>query len=147
MSQTTPRILLVEDNKTNQLVAIAMLSTKGYVIDVAVDGHQAVEAVKARDYDVVLMDIQMPKMNGVDATRAIRALGGGKGSVPIIAVTANAMRGDRESYLAAGMDDYLSKPIDSATLFVTVDRWVSRKRSAVAAAGDAPQGQRRAAEG
>jgi CheY-like chemotaxis protein len=140
MPQSPPRILLVEDNKTNQLVAIAMLSTKGYVIDVAVDGHQAVEAVKGKDYDVVLMDIQMPRLNGVDATKSIRALGGDKGNVPIIAVTANAMRGDREAYLAAGMDDYLSKPIDSATLFNMVERWVNRRRNAAA------QAHRRAAE-
>jgi CheY-like chemotaxis protein len=132
MPQNAPRILLVEDNKTNQLVAIAMLSTKGYVIDVAVDGNQAVEAVTSKDYDVVLMDIQMPKLNGVDATKAIRALGGDKGSVPIIAVTANAMRGDREAYLAAGMDDYLSKPIDSGTLFAMVERWVGRRRGKAA---------------
>jgi CheY-like chemotaxis protein len=145
MPNSPARILLVEDNKTNQLVAIAMLSTKGYVIEVAIDGHQAVEAIKAKDYDVVLMDIQMPRLNGVDATKTIRSLGGDKGSVPIIAVTANAMRGDREAYLAAGMDDYLSKPIDSATLFSMVERWVSRRRNG--AATPAVHAQRRVAEG
>jgi CheY-like chemotaxis protein len=145
MPQTAPRILLVEDNKTNQLVAIAMLSTKGYVIDVAVDVHQAVEAVKTKDYDVVLMDIQMPKLNGVDATKTIRGLGGDKGSIPIIAVTANAMRGDREAYLAAGMDDYLAKPIDSGILFATVERWVNCRRNKNA--GRAAEPQRRTAEG
>ena len=96
MAETTTRILLVEDNKVNQLVAIAMLSTRGFSVDIAENGVEAIDAVLAADFDVVLMDIQMPKMNGVDATKEIRRIDGEKSSVPIRAGTANARRGDRE---------------------------------------------------
>ena len=118
------RVLLVEDNDVNQLVATAMLSSQGYEVDVAENGAKAVESVIAADYDVVLMDIQMPEMNGVEATKQIRALDGSKGEVPIIAVTAHAMQGDREAYIAAGMNDYVAKPIDPKTLFEAIWRWV-----------------------
>ena len=117
------KILLVEHNQVNQLVATEMLSTQGYLIDVAENGIEGVEAVINGDYDMVLMDIQMPAMNGVEATQAIRALDGDKSSVPIIAVTAHAMHGDRESYLAADMNDYVSKPIDPRLLLEAINRW------------------------
>ena len=110
------RILLAEDNRVNQTVAIAMLAKAGHHVDVAANGVEAVNAVRALPYDLVLMDVQMPEMDGVSATRAIRALGGGRAAVPIIALTANAMKGDREKYLAAGMSDYTSKPIDPSKL-------------------------------
>lgn len=117
------RILVVEDNKPNQLVAKAILEHKGYAVDIAEDGVEGVEAVANGDYDVVLMDIQMPRMDGVEATQKIRSLDSVKCEIPIIAVTANAMVGDRDSYLAAGMDDYVSKPIDSRSLVETIQRW------------------------
>ena len=100
-----------------------MLSTRGYEIEIAENGVQAVEAVAKSRFDVSLMDIQMPKMNGVDATKEIRQLASDRCSIPIIAVTANAMRGDRETYLAAGMDDYISKPINSKQLIEKIEYW------------------------
>lgn len=132
MSNSTDplKILLVEDNQVNQLVATAMLATQGYLIDVAENGVEGVKAVVNGEYDIVLMDIQMPEMNGVEATREIRALEGGKSSVPIIAVTAHAMHGDRETYLAAGMNDYVSKPIDPKLLLEAIARWAGRSGDA-----------------
>lgn len=133
------RILLVEDNKVNQLVAIAMLSTQGYEIDVAENGLDAIDAIKKACFDVVLMDIQMPKLNGVDATKEIRAMDGEAANVPIIAVTANAMRGDREMYLAAGMDDYISKPINSKQLIEKIEYWKQTGRAQTAEGADNSQ--------
>jgi CheY-like chemotaxis protein len=130
------KILLVEDNQVNQLVATAMLATQGYLIDVAENGLEGVKAVINGDYDIVLMDIQMPEMNGVEATHEIRALDGDKSSVPIIAVTAHAMHGDRETYLAAGMNDYVSKPIDPKLLLDAIKRWSGKPGAASATAAD-----------
>lgn len=110
------RVLVADDNEMNRLVVSHMLKSMGYGVAVAVDGEEAVALAKASSYAFVLMDIDMPKMNGVEATVAIRELGGPASEVPIIALTANAMSGDRERYLAAGMDDYLSKPITKAAL-------------------------------
>jgi two-component system, sensor histidine kinase and response regulator len=133
------RILLVEDNQVNQLVATAMLATQGYVIDVAENGVEGVKAVVNGEYDIVLMDIQMPEMNGVEATHEIRALEGDKSAVPIIAVTAHAMHGDRETYLAAGMNDYVSKPIDPKLLLDAIDRWAGRSGNVMGeTSGDTP---------
>jgi len=117
------KVLVAEDNRPNQLVAKAILENKGYIVEIVEDGVKAVEAVENGDYDIVLMDVQMPRMDGVEATQSIRALDSDKRSIPIIAVTANAMVGDRDSYLAAGMDDYVSKPIDSKVLVATIERW------------------------
>ena len=104
------RILLVEDNVVNQQVTLKMLERLGWEADVAANGERAVESVSAGRYELVLMDLQMPVMDGLEATRRIRALPGG-GGLRIVAMTANAMEGDRESCLAAGMDDYLAKPV------------------------------------
>ena len=104
------RILLAEDNPVNQKLAIRLLERMGYAADVAGNGIEAMAAVERGDYDVVLMDVQMPEMDGLEATRQIRA-GGLKRSIRIVAMTANAMAEDREACLAAGMDDYVSKPI------------------------------------
>jgi len=114
-------ILLVEDNKINRTFALALLTKAGHRIDVAENGLQAVDAVSRADYDVVLMDIQMPEMDGVQATRRIRQMAAPKGKVPIVALTAHALTGAREEYLAAGMDDYLSKPVNPAALLGKLD--------------------------
>jgi len=105
------RLLVVEDNAVNQQFAVAVLQRAGYDVTLANNGAEAVEAVKTADFDVVLMDLQMPILDGIGATRQIRALPGRKGLVPIIAVTADAMAGTRETCLSAGMDDYIPKPI------------------------------------
>jgi len=117
------RILLAEDNQVNQLLTVAILEKAGHRVDIAGNGIEAVEAVLNRPYDIVLMDIQMPEMDGIQATRRIRALPDGKGRIPIIAITANAMRGDRERLLQAGMNDYVAKPIDRTHLFEVIRRW------------------------
>lgn len=107
------RVLVVEDDPVNRKTLLFMLNKMGHQGTGAINGREAVEMVTEGDYDVVLMDVQMPEMNGLDATRSIRALADpGKRSLPIIAITAYAMSGDREEFLAAGMDDYISKPIE-----------------------------------
>jgi len=104
------RILLAEDNAVNQKLALRVLEQMGYRVDVASNGLEAIESVERQTYDVILMDVQMPEQDGLDATRNIRKLE--NVSQPhIIAMTANAMEGDREMCLAAGMNDYISKPI------------------------------------
>ena len=106
------RILLAEDNDINQLFITTMLEKVGHEVDVVENGELAVSAVKVGAYDLVLMDIHMPGMDGIEATQAIRRSNGDFADVPIIALTANSMKGDRERFLAAGMSDYVSKPID-----------------------------------
>ena len=115
-SQTRLRILVAEDNEVSRQVSLAMLLRAGHIVDTVSDGVETVEAVKAKSYDLVLMDVNMPRLDGVGATKQIRALDGDRARVPIIALTANAMTGDRERYLAAGMNDYISKPIDPDAL-------------------------------
>ncbi len=117
------RILVVEDNKVNQLLATTMLKKAGHRCDVASNGIEAIEAVRSRPFDLVLMDVQMPELDGFAATRRIRALAEETSKTPIIAMTANAMRGDRERCLQAGMNDYLSKPIDQAEMFRKISHW------------------------
>jgi PAS domain S-box-containing protein len=110
------RILLAEDNRINQKLAVAMLTQAGHRVEVASNGQEAVDAVRRSVFDVVLMDIQMPIMDGMAATAQIRALAAPLCRIPIIALTAHAMVGAREEYLAAGMDDYLAKPLSSGVL-------------------------------
>lgn len=110
------RVLLAEDNKLNQKLAMAVLSAAGYVVALAENGLEAVSAIEHEDYDVVLMDARMPEMDGVEATALIRAMESPKSDIPIIVLTANAMAGARTQYLAAGADDYLTKPIDTKAL-------------------------------
>ena len=117
------RVLLVEDNEVNQLLAAEVLRDAGHIVEVAGDGLRALEAVARADWDLILMDVQMPNLDGFEATRLLRAQGV---VVPIIAMTANAMAGDRERCLAAGMDDYLSKPLDLDDLVIRVGRWLAR---------------------
>ena len=126
------RLLLAEDNPINQKVAVAMLSGAGYQVDTVPDGAAAVEAVLAQTYDAILMDCQMPELNGYEATAAIRAYEGSARRTPIIALTAGARREDRDRCLASGMDDYLSKPVSKDALLALVARSV--KNGAVLAA-------------
>ena len=114
------RLLLAEDNTANQMVARLMLREAGYQIDIVGNGLEALEAVTNRPYDLVLMDAAMPEMDGLEATRRIRALAGPRADIPIIATTANAMSGDREACLAAGMTGYLAKPFSKARLVAAV---------------------------
>ncbi len=110
------RVLLAEDNKVNQKFATVLLNKAGYSVEIAENGHQAVDALRRSEFDVVLMDVQMPELDGVQAAWQIRGLPGSKCRIPIIAMTAHAMAGAKEEYLAAGMDDYISKPIQPAVL-------------------------------
>ena len=125
------RILLAEDNAVNQTLAIRLLEKRGYSVIVASNGRAAVEAFENNQFDVVLMDIQMPEMNGFEATAAIRAkekLTGGH--IPIIAMTAHALKGDQERCISAGMDGYVSKPIRTSELFSTIESMLANKDSA-----------------
>ncbi|QIN82318.1 PAS domain S-box protein [Rubrobacter tropicus] len=117
------RVLLAEDNPINRKVATLMLENLGYRVDVVPDGCRAVEAVSKGEYAAVLMDVQMPELDGYEATAAIRNLQGEKRRTPIIAMTANAMAGDREKALSAGMDDYVSKPVKTEDLDAVLERW------------------------
>ncbi|WP_116474892.1 response regulator [Zobellella maritima] len=129
------RVLLVEDGLTNQKVAIDLLSQRGHRVELAENGVEAIDAVRRQQFDVVLMDIHMPVMDGLAATRAIRELERGKGEhVPIIAMTASATKEDRERCLAAGMDDYVTKPFRAAELYDAVEV----KAPAVTGGGGAP---------
>ena len=121
------RILVAEDNEVNQAVATMMLSDVGCEVDVAANGQEAVERWSANHYDLILMDCQMPELDGYDATRAIRQheRSGGAGRIPIIALTAHAMTDDREACLAAGMDDHLSKPFKKHQLRELLEHWLS----------------------
>lgn len=126
-------ILLVEDNEMNQEFAMALLSNVGLEVHIAGDGLEALEMIQQKPYDAVLMDIQMPKMDGLEATQRIRKLADEKNDefyakVPIIAMTALAMTGDREKFIEAGMDDYVSKPIDPDALFKTLLKWIKPRK-------------------
>jgi CheY-like chemotaxis protein len=117
------RILLAEDKRVNQVLATRLLERWGHDVVLAETGRQAVTAHSRQTFDIILMDVQMPEMNGFEATAAIRAAEGrSAGRTPIVAMTANAMKGDRERCLAEGMDDYVSKPIDRAILFDVIER-------------------------
>ena len=117
------RILLAEDNPMNQKLAVALLKRAGYLMDAVENGRLAVEAINRRAYDLVLMDIQMPEMDGFEATRAIRKKQDERKDIPIVAMTAHAMKGDREKCLQAGMDDYVAKPIEPQELLGTIEKW------------------------
>jgi CheY-like chemotaxis protein len=123
------RVLLAEDNPVNQQVAVAMLVKRGHEVHVSSNGREALHAVQERDYDVVLMDIQMPEMDGFEATHAIRALPKGK-DLPIIGLTAHALSGERERCLSHGMTDYLAKPFKAHELFALVEGTAEPKAAA-----------------
>ncbi len=119
-----PRILVAEDNQINLRLIQAILLREGFTVDCVENGIDAVAAVKQNTYDVVLMDVQMPSLNGVEAAVQIRALDAEKARVPIVALTANAMQGAREYYLSAGLDEYVSKPINRAELVAVLHRLI-----------------------
>ncbi|MHB8907699.1 MAG: ATP-binding protein [Syntrophales bacterium] len=142
-------VLLAEDNPVNQLLAQRVLENAGHRVTVAWDGAQAVAAVRRERFDLVMMDVQMPVLGGLEATAAIRdaECASGGAHVPIIAMTASAMQGDRERCLAAGMDDYVSKPIDMQQLYATIEAVMARSAPAggngangAGAAGQQPAG-------
>lgn len=120
------RVLLAEDNQINAVLATAIVKRAGHHVDVAGNGQEALETLAQAPYDVVLMDMHMPVMDGLEATRRIRALENEDACVPVIALTANAMRADRETCMAAGMDDFLSKPFDPADLVAKLEEWAGR---------------------
>ncbi len=126
-------VLIVEDNDINQMLIAAYLEQFGLSHEIAVNGKEAVAMMQQRRFDVVLMDIMMPVMDGLEATKQIRALGAPAAKVPIVALTANAMRGDRESYLSAGMDGYVSKPVSAADLFTALAEHLAIKPQGAAA--------------
>ena len=120
------RILLAEDNITNQQVALAILKNLGLSADAVANGREAVDALETVPYDLILMDVQMPVMHGIEATQRIRDMGSAvqNHAIPVIAMTANAMQGDRDECLEAGMDDYLAKPISAMGLAKVLDKWL-----------------------
>jgi CheY-like chemotaxis protein len=146
-------ILLVEDNEVNQIVASGILRKAGFSVKMADNGLEAVRMVQKEPFDLVLMDIQMPEMDGLEATRRIRALGGYE-TLPIVAMTAHAMTGDRELSLQSGMNDHVNKPIDVQELFKTIGKWLPPKPGEapaesgrpVALASDPPAGDHPALE-
>ena len=125
----TFRILLAEDVKLNQILTQKLLARSGFEIDIVENGLQAVEAVSRNDYDVVLMDVQMPEVDGIEATKRIRALSSDKSRVPIIALTAQAEVNTEDDLRAAGMDDYISKPINFDILFTKLSTLAARRRA------------------
>jgi PAS domain S-box-containing protein len=129
VEDTGLKILLAEDNKINQRLAVAILEHAGHRVAIANNGKEAVEAVRQGDYDLVLMDSQMPVLDGLEATKQIRELPLPKCNLPIIALTANAMAGASAQYLAAGMNDYVSKPIDASELRGKLDRIAASLRA------------------
>jgi CheY-like chemotaxis protein/anti-sigma regulatory factor (Ser/Thr protein kinase) len=122
----TARILLVEDNKINQKVALLMLQNLGYSVDLAQNGTDALLALDCKHYDLVLMDCMMPLMDGFEATRRLRGLGGPCTTLPVIAMTASAFDDDRVACLTAGMNDFIAKPVNAADLKTKVEFWLSR---------------------
>jgi CheY-like chemotaxis protein/HPt (histidine-containing phosphotransfer) domain-containing protein len=136
------RVLVAEDEPVNREVTVAYLQRKGWQVTAVCNGRAALEALNSEPFDVVLMDVQMPEVDGFEATRRIREQEGSGGDrVPIIGLTAHALKGDREKCLGAGMDDYLAKPVEPETLYSAVERWArnpsSRRPPRRLPAGDA----------
>ena len=124
LPQGRGRVLLAEDNEINTLLAVTILQEGGYDVECAVNGEEAVEAVKRSAFDLILMDMQMPKMDGLQAARLIRQMPTPAGATPIIAMTANAMRKDQDACMAAGMNDFVSKPFDAEAFLAVVARFM-----------------------
>jgi CheY-like chemotaxis protein len=116
-------ILVAEDNLVNQTIAVRLLQRQGFAVELAANGHEAVENFGQKPFDAILMDVQMPEMDGFEATVAIRQLEKASGThIPIIAMTAHAMKGDRERCLSNGMDGYISKPVRPSELFSVIQK-------------------------
>ena len=124
-----PRVLLAEDNPVNQKFVLRLLEKAGLRTDVVANGSQAVAAIGKATYDLILMDCQMPEMDGFEATAEIRRLEGNARHTTICALTAHAMAGDRERCIDAGMDDYISKPLTVAVLHSKIDHWIYSRQS------------------
>jgi PAS domain S-box-containing protein len=137
-AQPCGHILLAEDSPANQLVAKAMLSKAGYQVDIVENGQQAVDAFTRGDHDLILMDLRMPEMNGLEATAAIRACENGK-SIPIIAMTANARKEDVDRCRVAGMDGFVAKPVDKQKLFETLQQYLPCPQSAAVTCNEPSQ--------
>src|SRR5262249_10571303 len=124
------RVLVAEDNAVNRLVAQRLLQKKGHSIALANNGREALQRIQAEQFDVVLMDVQMPDLDGYTATAEIRKMEANSGKhLPIIGVTAHAMEGDRERCLAAGMDGYVAKPVIPTQLYAEIERLTARHRA------------------
>lgn len=128
-SDRAKKILVAEDNKINQKVVLGMLRKLGYEADLVENGKDAILAIESNEYALVLMDCQMPEMDGYEATRQIRNMKDRNKSIPVVALTANAMVGDREKCLNAGMDDYMAKPVRLDLLARTLGEWSGRRVS------------------
>lgn len=135
------QVLLVEDQFINQRLALAILERAGHCVTLAASGIEAISLARGADFDVILMDIQMPEMDGIEATKAIRSMGGHNALVPIIAVTAQALPDEIEKCLAAGMTEYAAKPIDDRQLLVSIQRLTSKEGEAPAEASGAIAGR------
>ena len=138
-TETRGRILVVEDNPTNQIIAEGFLQILGYDVELAGNGREAVERAPKGNYNLVLMDCEMPELDGYGATRELRRQ---DFTLPIVAMTAYVLEGDREKCLAAGMDDYLTKPIDQKELDRVVKYWVGQSKALVASSGSFREEQR-----
>ena len=126
-----PKFLLVEDNEINQKIIVKMLEKRGMYCDVACSGAEALKALQVKEYDIVFMDCQMPEMDGYETTARIRQMEGQERYTIIVAMTANAMEGDREKCLQAGMDDYISKPVDFQLLFNIIDQYTAARKDLI----------------
>jgi osomolarity two-component system sensor histidine kinase NIK1 len=124
------QILLVEDNLVNQKLAARLLEKAGHAVTIAANGKEAIEQIACRQFDLVLMDVQMPEMDGLEATQTIRRQETGGRRLPIVALTAHAMVGDREKCLEAGMDAYVTKPVQTQVLFAAMAEVLGLQRSA-----------------
>lgn len=127
-SRNRGKVLIVEDNDVNRMVAVRLLQKLGHEVHVAHNGREACEATATLPFDIILMDVQMPEMDGLTATGVIRGREGGNRHTPVIALTASAMDGDRQRCLAGGMDDYLTKPLSATALAQVVEKWVGHPR-------------------
>ena len=130
-AQYQARVLIVDDSEVNQFILMETIKTFGIDAVAVGSGAEAIAALKEEQFDLVVMDIQMPKMSGIEATARIRKLEQAttcKQAIPIIAFSANAMQGDRERFLQAGMDDYLSKPMQVAVLAAVLQKWLGQHR-------------------
>jgi CheY-like chemotaxis protein len=138
--QLNLKLLVAEDNARNRDLAIQMLARLGLEAATVNNGHEAISAAAGGGFDLILMDIQMPELDGLSAVAAIRTLPGTAAHVPIVAVTANAMLGDRERYLAAGFDDYLAKPLRLEQLSQVIARWTGNAERPATAPDDGADG-------